>query len=99
MKLILLQELFKFRNMRDPSVKSLYDSNLRRDESKAIPLTERIYKSKRGASKKSLHKSQQDFFEHMKKYEEQKNQKMLKLIIDKEKREISQLNTLHTKKR
>lgn len=80
-------------------MKSLYESNLRRDGSKGVPLTERKIKSKRGASKQSLHKSQQDFFEHMKKYEEQKNQKMLKLIIDKEKREISQLNTVHAKKR
>ena len=46
-----------------------------------------------------MHRSHQDFYVHMKKCEDQRNQRMLQLLIDKEKKEISELKSNNIHKR
>lgn len=83
---------------RDLSVKSLYEHNLRNDIRYELK-TERS--NQRNSKKKlTLHKSHQNFLEHMKGYEDRRNHRMMKLMIDKEKKEISELKNMgHAKKR
>jgi len=86
----------KLGKTRDKSMKSLYESNLRRYEMHE-PMTER--KTKHVSSKRSLHTSHWEFYDRMQKMEEKRTQKMLKLMIDKEKREISQIKSINGDKK
>ncbi|CAI2367965.1 unnamed protein product [Moneuplotes crassus] len=84
---------------RDNSATCFYEKNLRSDIRYELK-TDRSNKNSK-AKKLTLHRSHQNFLDHMNKLEGQKNQRMLQLMIDKERKEISQMRKEigHKKKR
>lgn len=77
--------------MRDSSLKCLYHTNFEKEVQPKVVESSKS-KDKRYSSVKKHSNSPDRFYIKMQKLEEQKSKRMLQLLIDKEKKEISELN-------
>jgi hypothetical protein len=93
-KVLNIIEVKSLNNAVTKDINIFYESSLRNYDI----LTERKHK-KKFKGKRGLNASNSEFYERMQKLEERRNQKMLKLIIDREKREISQLKSSQSSKK